>query len=51
MTRPPRSASRWEDRERLLGIIESAFGGFDAFNTKVRAIFAKRAETLKKLEA
>ena len=27
------------DRERLLGIIESAFGNFDAFNADVRKIF------------
>ena len=34
-----------EDRERLLGIIESAFGDFGAFNTKVRTIFKRRGTT------
>lgn len=34
-----------DDRERLLGIIESAFGDFSSFNAKVRAIFKKRSTT------
>ena len=36
-----------EDRERLLGIIESAFGDFNSFNGKVRTIFRKRGTTTK----
>ena len=32
-----------EDRERLLGIIEAAFGDFGAFNAEVRKIFEARA--------
>ena len=35
-----------DDRERLLGIIESAFGDFGAFNSKVRHIFHKRSNTV-----
>ena len=35
-----------EDRERLLGIVEGAFGDFGAFNMKVRKIFAKRTNTV-----
>lgn len=35
-----------EDRDRLLGIIESAFGDFTTFNGKVRGLFAKRGSTL-----
>lgn len=35
-----------EDRERLLGIVEAAFGDFKSFNAKVRAIFKKRSSTL-----
>ena len=35
-----------DDRERLLGIIEGAFGDFGAFNSKVRRIFAKRTNTV-----
>merc|ERR1711935_1018759 len=34
-----------EDRQHLLGIIESAFGDFNSFNVKVRALFKKRATT------
>ena len=34
-----------EDRQRLLGIIESAFGSFVDFNASVRHIFAKRDGT------
>ena len=34
-----------EDRERLLSIVEAAFGDFDSFNARVRAIFKKRATT------
>ena len=29
------------DRERLLAIIESAFGDFATFNAKVRGLFSK----------
>ena len=36
-----------EDRQRLLGIIESAFGSFVDFNANVRQIFAKRDGTQK----
>ena len=36
-----------EDRQRLLGIIESAFGSFVDFNASVRTIFAKRDGTQK----
>ena len=36
-----------EDRQRLLGIIESAFGSFVDFNASVRQIFAKRDGTQK----
>ena len=36
-----------EDRQRLLGIIESAFGSFVDFNANVRQIFAKRDGTKK----
>ena len=35
-----------EDRERLLSIVEAAFGDFGSFNAKVRAIFAKRTATV-----
>ena len=35
-----------EDRERLLSIIEGAFGDFGTFNAAVRKIFAKRTNTL-----
>ena len=38
-----------EDRERLLGIIESAFGDFKSFNAKVRQIFVKRSNTMENL--
>ena len=38
-----------EDRERLLGIVEAAFGDFNAFNVKVRSIFKKRSATMDKL--
>ena len=38
-----------EDRQRLLGIIESAFGDFGSFNAKVRQIFVKRSATLDSL--
>lgn len=34
-----------DDRQRLLGIIESAFGDFNSFNAKVRSMFAKRSTT------
>ena len=39
-----------DDRERLLGIIEGAFGDFGVFNAKVRRIFHKRSNTIE-LEA
>ena len=35
-----------DDRERLLGIIEGAFGDFGAFNAKVRRIFHERSNTV-----
>ena len=35
-----------EDRERLLAIVEAAFGDFGAFNAKVRAIFKTRSATI-----
>ena len=34
-----------DDRQHLLGIIESAFGDFNSFNSKVRSIFKKRSTT------
>ena len=34
-----------EDRQHLLGIIESSFGDFNSFNAKVRSLFAKRSTT------
>ena len=34
-----------DDRQRLLGIIESAFGDFNSFNAKVHSMFAKRSTT------
>ena len=38
-----------EDRERLLGIIESSFGDFGTFNATVRRIFVKRSKTMESL--
>jgi len=40
-----------EDRERLLGIIESSFGDFGTFNATVRKIFVKRSTTLENFGA
>ena len=34
-----------DDRQRLLDIIESAFGDFNSFNAKVHSMFAKRSTT------
>ena len=38
-----------EDREHLLGIVESAFGDFAAFNQKVRGLFSKKSITMDNL--
>ena len=35
-----------DDRQRLLGIIETAFGSFDAFNLAIRDIFARAGEEM-----
>lgn len=40
-----------EDRERLLSIIEAAFGNFGTFNAKVRNIFEERSATIQDLAA
>ena len=47
----PAQCFKPEDRERLLGIVEAAFGDFSAFNAKVRSIFKKRSATMDKLPA
>ena len=39
-----------EDKQKLLAVIEAAFGTFDDFNECVRSAFDKRARAVRKLK-